>query len=436
MRLYKWKQLDVSTSKNLRFLTGSRYTGTWANSVQTMEGYGIYIFPDGSEYRGYFSRGVFHGKGLLHLAEPYGFTFRGIFEDGHLDKVVDMWFDDELHVEGTFNGWEGDFRKWRYCKEEDRRYFVEHIGGVMPVGPFAYTASRSPARLLRQDMFDVEEGVYHPKRKIITERLKPFLRRRYVTNKEEHNWIMANCRRAYFRNVDLISPRVHNKIVNTNILNQQDFDKEQPKCHYNIHKYHKRAYKGICKDVKQRTEVYKDKSAINLNETEKCQNLESILLSSDSDRTGMPVSTSSCVSFTVNHLVVNQRSTLQATTDMDSVKLNPHLKGSEDNLYKIVICLNKNLTASREILPVFEYGKKDASWRYLKPDGYHSLIVRRLNVYIYPYVLKVKDKIKRFSYDHLNSLRLHNNMLAVNFSADSYEAGGVVQCKHQETQND
>lgn len=322
---------DVSTSNNLRFLTGSRYTGTWANAVHTMEGYGIYTFPDGSEYRGYFLRGFFHGKGLLHLAEPYGFTFRGIFQDGHLDEVIDMWFDDELHVEGTFKGWEGDFRKWRYCKEEDRRYLVEHTGGVTPVGPFTYTASRSPPRLLHQGTLDAEEGVYNPQWRTITKRLKPFPRRRYVTNKEEHNWIMANCRRASFRNVDSMSPREHKKIVNTNILNQQDFDEEQPKCHYNIHKYHKRAYKGICEDVKQRTEVYKDKSAINLNEAEKCENLKSILLSSDSDRTGMPVSTSSCVSFTVNPLVVNQRPTLQATTDMDSVKLNPHLKGREDN---------------------------------------------------------------------------------------------------------
>uniref|UniRef100_A0A1A9VUX6 MORN repeat-containing protein 5 n=1 Tax=Glossina austeni TaxID=7395 RepID=A0A1A9VUX6_GLOAU len=314
---------DVSTSDNLRFLTGSRYTGTWANGVQTMEGYGTYVFPDGSEYRGYFLRGFFHGQGVLHLAEPYGFTFRGVFQKGHLDKLVDMWFDDGLHVEGTFKGWEADFRKWRYCKEDDRRYFVEHISGVAPVGPLAYTASKHPARLLHQGTLDAEEGVYNPKRKIITKRLKPFPPRRHVTN-EEHKWIMANCRRPYFRAVDRISPRLHKKIVDTNILNQQGFDGEC--CHYDIHKHHKQAYKGICKDVKQQAKVYKDESAIKLDETEKYENLESISLSSDSDRTGMLVSTSSPISFTVSQLVVNQRPTLQATMDMDRVKLNPHLR--------------------------------------------------------------------------------------------------------------
>ncbi|KAI9585823.1 hypothetical protein GQX74_001670 [Glossina fuscipes] len=325
---------DVSTSNNIRFLTGSRYTGTWANSVQTMEGYGIYIFPDGSEYRGYFLGGFFHGKGLLHLAEPYNFTFRTIFQEGRLNEVVDMWFDDDLHVEGIFKGWEVDFRKWRYCKEEDRRFLVEHIRGTTPVGPFSYTAARNPARLLHPGFFDVEEGVYNPRRKRITARLKPFPPRRCVTNTAEHNWIMANCRRAYLQNVDQISPRLRNKIVNTNILNQQDFDKEQPKCHYNIHKYHKQAYKGICKDAKPRTGPYKDKSEIKLDCTEKFENLENILLSSDSDRTGMLVSTSSCDSFTVGHLAVNEPPTLQATTKMDSIKLDPQLNEKE---YKLIL---------------------------------------------------------------------------------------------------
>uniref|UniRef100_A0A1A9WUR7 MORN repeat-containing protein 5 n=1 Tax=Glossina brevipalpis TaxID=37001 RepID=A0A1A9WUR7_9MUSC len=60
---------NVSTTNNFRFLRGSRYTGNWANVIQGMEGYGVYNFPDGSEYRGYFLKGFFHCKGLLRLAE-------------------------------------------------------------------------------------------------------------------------------------------------------------------------------------------------------------------------------------------------------------------------------------------------------------------------------------------------------------------------------
>uniref|UniRef100_A0A1A9W0L9 MORN repeat-containing protein 5 n=1 Tax=Glossina brevipalpis TaxID=37001 RepID=A0A1A9W0L9_9MUSC len=323
---------NVSTTNNFRFLTGSRYTGTWANAVQCMEGYGIYNFPDGSEYRGYFLKGFFHGKGLLHLAKPYCFTFRGIFHDGRLNEMLDMWFDDELRVEAVFKGWEADFSNWRYCNEDDRRYLVEHIEGLNAVGPLLYATPRKPSRFLDAGTFDVEEGIYKPTRKIVTKRPNPFPSRNFVANREERKWIMKNCRCAFGIHADRISPRVHSKLMDTNILNQQDFEEGSPKCHFDVHKYHTQHYKGICRDSKKRMEASKKKNGVKIDKMEKSKDLEQISLSSGSDQTGLVDTTSSCCSFSHDALVVDQSLTLKTTTEMDYVTLDPSYDKEETNL--------------------------------------------------------------------------------------------------------
>ncbi|KAH8406781.1 hypothetical protein KR222_002592 [Zaprionus bogoriensis] len=211
----------VEDVANVQFLTGSKYEGAWNKSVHTMEGFGTYRFPDGGEYRGRFVSGKFHGFGHIKLAQPYRFTIKGEFCDGKLVNIEDMWFNDGLHVQGSFE--EGNFLcdDWEYLTPQDRRYQTELFYGQQPVGPTSYLTSTLQSRHIPQNCFDAEEGIYNAETGWLTERPPPFSRSVYVSCPREKAWIERHCRAAHRTNIKEPLPSVCRQIVANNVSNEK-----------------------------------------------------------------------------------------------------------------------------------------------------------------------------------------------------------------------
>uniref|UniRef100_A0A1A9WUR6 MORN repeat-containing protein 5 n=1 Tax=Glossina brevipalpis TaxID=37001 RepID=A0A1A9WUR6_9MUSC len=175
------------------FLTGSNFFGSWSETLLSMDGYGLYTFPDGSEYRGYFTKGLSHGYGLLHLIEPYAITFKGIFFEEHLNDMLEMWFNDDLHAEANFEGWNADFHKWRYCSEIDRRYVVEQLEGLTAVEPKSLKTV-GKANFIARKLYDAREGLDNPATNMIIKRPRPFFPYHHVSCVEDSDRITKDCR--------------------------------------------------------------------------------------------------------------------------------------------------------------------------------------------------------------------------------------------------
>ncbi|XP_023165248.1 uncharacterized protein LOC111595657 [Drosophila hydei] len=208
---------DASDISSMRFITGSSFEGSWNDSVQMMDGFGSYRYPDGSEYRGRFMCGKFHGFGHLKLAAPYRFTIKGEFQRGKLVSVEDMWFSDGLHVKGKFEKDQFLSSDWDYLTPEDRRYQAERFYGQQPVGPTAYLTKSLPPRRVPAKCFDTEEGLYNASSGWLFDRLPPFRKAIYLGCPQEKEWIMRHCRTERLAQITEPSPSFCRKIIKNNL---------------------------------------------------------------------------------------------------------------------------------------------------------------------------------------------------------------------------
>lgn len=211
---------------HINFITGSQYEGAWKTTVHTMDGFGTYRFPDGAEYRGCFVRGKFHGFGHMKLAQPYKFTIKGEFKHGKLVKIEDMWFNDGLHVQGTFQNGEFLCDDWKYLTPKDRRYQAELFYGQQPVGPTSYLTSSLQTRPLPPNSYDAEEGIYNADTGWLTDRPPPLSKSIYVSCPNEKGWIKYHCRAAHRENIKEPLPSICRNIVANNLANEQSQLKE------------------------------------------------------------------------------------------------------------------------------------------------------------------------------------------------------------------
>lgn len=102
------------------YITGSKYEGDLVNAKP--EGNGVFHFNDGTRYEGEFIRGVFHGKGTIYF--PNRGSYKGTWENGVMIKGKYTYEDGLEHKE----------TEWDYCKDKDRRYWLEHLTQLSPGG--------------------------------------------------------------------------------------------------------------------------------------------------------------------------------------------------------------------------------------------------------------------------------------------------------------
>ncbi|XP_017028566.1 uncharacterized protein [Drosophila kikkawai] len=213
--------MSFAESAHQVFITRSSYEGTFGNTVNVMNGFGSYRYPDGSEYRGGFHQGQFHGFGQLRLSQPYRFTFKGEFKNGCLVSIEDMWFSDGLHVKGRITPNGLDCSEWDYLTPTDRRYQAERRYGQQPVGPTAFLTSKMVARTLPKNCYDTEEGIYNSETCWLTERAPPLQSSVYVACQKEKKWIENNCRKA--RSEHMVEPNANEcrSIIENNLATER-----------------------------------------------------------------------------------------------------------------------------------------------------------------------------------------------------------------------
>jgi hypothetical protein len=144
-------------------------------------GRGVYKQND-FKYDGNFLDGLYHGEGTLFLKSG---RFEGNWNKG---KLVDggFIFEDGLHYSKQ------DEDRWKYCSNEDPRFYSEIQNDLQIGEKLSEVTSHSYGNSLPKGCYDVIEGYYDPKKLMIFS---------YGTNdelrmptKEEHKWFLANCR--------------------------------------------------------------------------------------------------------------------------------------------------------------------------------------------------------------------------------------------------
>ncbi|XP_065361940.1 uncharacterized protein LOC135955519 [Calliphora vicina] len=299
--LNKIKNIQKNATKQT-LMTHSMYDGIWLDSLQCMDGHGVYTYPDGSEYRGYFRRGHFHGYGTLHLVDPYNFTFKGTFIDGHLNEIDEMWFDDGLCVSADIDGWSMDFSSWKYCSKEDRRYAEEQREGLQPIGPFSRLTPQQPPRNLYGNHYDTEEGIYNPTSGLLTQRPAPFPSIHFVACRKDIEWILNNCRHGPLANRK-VDAEVWHKIIRNNLNSEIEMAEHVPSCNYDQDKNRKLYFAKLCQksNVGQLSKDVED--------------------SEDSVGSRLRNSSSTCSSFSTTSMDVDVQEVLFLADEYDHYKL-------------------------------------------------------------------------------------------------------------------
>lgn len=179
----------------VNFCTGSKFEGIWDIN---RTGTGVYTYPNGTEYRGKFENGLFHGEGVMIF--PSKFRVVGTFYKGKC-VTFKMFFADGLEYKQ---------KNWNYCTYPDRRYYPEILNGINPVGDSYLTKDRQP-RSVPKNSYDIEEGFGEPDTGLVTEDYKKEKPLRYL-NPEEKKWMIENCRAA---NLDSVG--YNKKIASSNL---------------------------------------------------------------------------------------------------------------------------------------------------------------------------------------------------------------------------
>ncbi|EDV96538.1 uncharacterized protein LOC6557542 [Drosophila grimshawi] len=240
--------VDLVKTPSMHFLTGSNFEGSWNEAVHMMDGFGSYRYPDGSEYRGRFFAGKFHGFGQIKLSPPYRFTIKGVFNRGKLVSIEDMWFNDGLHVQGTLKDDHLICDNWDYLMPNDRRYQPERFYGLQPVGPTSYLTSNLTTRPVPANCFDAEEGLFNAETGWLFERPAPFSKTVYVSCPKQKKWIKRHCRAERKHFVEEPMPSFCREIIKNNLETENSQLGEITIYAPNQKIYRERYYPKLCKN--------------------------------------------------------------------------------------------------------------------------------------------------------------------------------------------
>lgn len=132
--------------------SGSRYEGDYKDGWY--HGVGKFYFPNGVIYEGEFYKGEFHGEGTLIYPDGKG-KYKAKWERGKM-MAGDYYYFDDLQFEA---------QNWDYCKENDRRFYPEHLRRIEPQAQV--TREEQGPHLIPEGTYDVGEGYYEPIMSII-----------------------------------------------------------------------------------------------------------------------------------------------------------------------------------------------------------------------------------------------------------------------------
>ncbi|XP_077257784.1 MORN repeat-containing protein 5 isoform X3 [Temnothorax americanus] len=111
---------EIEMLRETRFITGSKYEGTW--DAIDMTGIGRYVTPYKVVLEGEFRNGMLHGHGSMYW--PRGQRMDGVWIRGRMVQRRYTFADGLVYRE---NGWD-------YCVYPDRRFYKCMVNGLKPAG--------------------------------------------------------------------------------------------------------------------------------------------------------------------------------------------------------------------------------------------------------------------------------------------------------------
>ncbi|EDW73492.1 uncharacterized protein Dwil_GK16618 [Drosophila willistoni] len=235
-------------SYSAKYPTDSKFSGV--SDELGMQGYGLYVYPDGTRYLGYFHNNRFHGLGLITLGKPYNMSYQVEHIHGKLTKIIDMVFSDDLMVDFKMdeNNTTMAFDNWSYCTKKDRRFCGEILTPLAPVGPQKYKTKDGPnAPHLDRNIFDLGFGQLNQHGFLMdVPNYMSDMSSFYVGCREIRGWIREHCHHGPLFNLHLkqqIRAKYARQIIRNNMDNQDDLNCATQ--HQESARWHK---SSICRD--------------------------------------------------------------------------------------------------------------------------------------------------------------------------------------------
>ncbi|XP_018401114.1 PREDICTED: MORN repeat-containing protein 5 [Cyphomyrmex costatus] len=172
---------EIETLREIQFVTGSRYEGTW-NAIDKT-GIGRYITPYKVVLEGEFRDGMLHGHGSMYW--PRGQRMDGIWNRGKMVQRRYTFADGLSYREND----------WDYCVYPDRRFYNCMVNGLRPAGEVLKTNDQ-PTKIIPPYCYDTGAGMFDPDNNCITSyrNCKKIVK---IPTATESVWIKENCRKGW-----------------------------------------------------------------------------------------------------------------------------------------------------------------------------------------------------------------------------------------------
>ncbi|XP_071566830.1 MORN repeat-containing protein 5 isoform X1 [Temnothorax nylanderi] len=172
---------EIEMLRETRFITGSKYEGTW--DAIDMTGIGRYVTPYKVVLEGEFRNGMLHGHGSMYW--PRGQRMDGVWIRGRMVQRRYTFADGLAYRE---NGWD-------YCVYPDRRFYKCMVNGLKPAGEVLKTNDQ-PTKIIPPFCYDTGAGIFDPDSNCVTSyrNCKKILQ---IPTATESAWIKKNCRKGW-----------------------------------------------------------------------------------------------------------------------------------------------------------------------------------------------------------------------------------------------
>ncbi|XP_024869504.1 MORN repeat-containing protein 5 isoform X2 [Temnothorax curvispinosus] len=144
---------EIEMLRETRFITGSKYEGTW--DAIDMTGIGRYVTPYKVVLEGEFRNGMLHGHGSMYW--PRGQRMDGVWIRGRMVQRRYTFADGLAYRE---NGWD-------YCVYPDRRFYKCMVNGLKPAGEVLKTNDQ-PTKIIPPFCYDTGAGIFDPDSNCVT----------------------------------------------------------------------------------------------------------------------------------------------------------------------------------------------------------------------------------------------------------------------------
>ncbi|KAG5331419.1 MORN5 protein, partial [Acromyrmex heyeri] len=172
---------EIEMLREIQFVTGSKYEGTW-NAIDKT-GIGRYVTPYKVVLEGEFRDGMLHGHGSMYW--PCGQRMDAVWNRGKMEQRRYTFADGLSYREND----------WDYCAYPDRRFYKCVVNGLKPAGQVLKTNDQ-PTKIIPPMCYDTGAGIFDPDSNCITS-YRDHKKVLKIPTTIESAWIENNCRKGW-----------------------------------------------------------------------------------------------------------------------------------------------------------------------------------------------------------------------------------------------